>query len=181
MSSKSSWAGTSAISSGTRAVFGQMQGGEVQGEIDPNKLGSDDKWILLKLHMAIREVNEAFKEYKFNDAVQTLYRFFWSEYCDWYVEASKAVFYGTDEARKKNTVAVIDFILSHTLRLFIPFFRFITEELWHGMGYAEDMPAEQGGQSIMFAPWPKHLIRTPATSTASTTATSTTLIRNTNW
>src|SRR6185436_10676820 len=135
--------------------FRQMQGGDVQGEIDANRLTSDDKWILLKLHHAIKEVNEGFTEYRFNDVAQTLYRFFWSEYCDWYLEASKATLQGTDEARKRNTLAVIDFVLSHTLRLFHPFLPFITEELWHGMGYAEDMPAEQGGQSIMFAPWPK--------------------------
>jgi valyl-tRNA synthetase len=135
--------------------FRQMQGGEVQGEIDPNKLGSDDKWILIKLHMAIRELSEALEEYKFSEAAQTLYRFFWSEYCDWYVESSKAVLQGTDEVRKKNTVAVIDLVLSHTLRLFHPFLPFITEELWHGMGYYEEMPEAQGGRSIMFAPWPK--------------------------
>lgn len=135
--------------------FRQMQGGEIQGEINPNRLSSDDKWILLKLHIAIREVNEALNEYKFNDAIQTLYRFFWSEYCDWYIEASKAVFFGTDESRKKNAVAVIDFILSHALRLFHPFLPFITEELWRGMGYYEEMPEDQGGKTIMFAPWPK--------------------------
>src|SRR5208282_690851 len=63
---------------------------EVQGEIDPKLLTSDDKWILLKLDAAIREMNTAFAEYKFSDATATLYRFFWSEYCDWYLEASKA-------------------------------------------------------------------------------------------
>src|SRR5208283_2935611 len=63
----------------------------------------------------------------------------------------------TEEARRANTLAVIDFVLSHTLRLFHPFLPFITEELWHGMGYAEDMPDNQGGQTIMFAPWPKPL------------------------
>jgi valyl-tRNA synthetase len=135
--------------------FRQMQGGEVQGEIDNNRLASDDKWILIKLGDAIRELTEALAEYKFSEAAQTLYRFFWSEYCDWYVESCKAVLQGSDEVRKKNTLAVIDFVLSHTLRLFHPFLPFITEDLWHGMGYHEEMPEDQGGHSIMFAPWPK--------------------------
>ena len=127
---------------------------EIQGEIDPKLLTSDDKWILLKLDAAIRELNTAFAEYKFSDATAALYRFFWSEYCDWYVEASKAVFFGEDAARKANTLAVIDFVLSHTVRMFHPFLPFITEELWHGMGYATDIPENQGGKTIMFAPWP---------------------------
>jgi valyl-tRNA synthetase len=175
---------------------------EVQDEINPALLTSDDKWILLKLDQAIREITDAFAEYKFSDATTTLYRFFWSEYCDWYVEASKAVLTSRDaksetfpsplqgeragergqtisksetdapplpnplppasqggegEARRANTLAVIDFVLSHTLRLFHPFLPFITEELWHGMGYAVDMPEDQGGKTIMFAPWPKPL------------------------
>jgi valyl-tRNA synthetase len=137
--------------------FRQMQGGEVQGEIDPKLLTPDDKWILLKLDAALRELATAFADYKFSDATATLYRFFWSEYCDWYIEASKATLQGTDAARKANTVAVIDFVLSHTLRMFHPFLPFITEELWHGMGYSDDMPENQGGQTIMFAPWPKPL------------------------
>jgi valyl-tRNA synthetase len=157
---------------------------EVQAEIDPKLLTSDDKWILLKLDQAIREMNTAFAEYKFSDATATLYRFFWSEYCDWYVEASKAVLvkpvnelnrlnepsatsrdttHLTDRSfndltrQRANTLAVIDFVLSHTLRLFHPFLPFITEELWHGMGYADGMPDDQGGKTIMFAPWPKPL------------------------
>jgi valyl-tRNA synthetase len=162
---------------------------EVQGEINPKLLTSDDKWILLKLDQAIREITEAFAEYKFSDATATLYRFFWSEYCDWYVEASKAVLvkpvnelneltrlnesnaaraqsptthltnhsFNNLTSQRANTLAVIDFVLSHTLRLFHPFLPFITEELWHGMGYADDMPETQGGQTIMTAPWPKPL------------------------
>ena len=151
---------------------------EVQGEIEPTLLSSDDKWILLKLDVAIREVTIALNEYKFSDATVALYRFFWSEYCDWYVEASKAVLrpvellnsemvksesgstiqpFNDSMARKTNTLAVIDFVLSHTLRLFHPFLPFITEELWHGMGYATDMPDNQGGKTIMFAPWPMPL------------------------
>ncbi len=159
--------------------FRQMQGGEVQGEIRPQLLTTDDKWILLKLDAAIQEITEALNSYNFSTAVQALYRFFWNEYCDWYVEASKAVLQTrssrgdetqtkeedqrlltssptqNDDARRANTLAVIDFVLSHTLRLFHPFLPFITEELWHGMGYAEDMPDDQGGKTIMYAHWPK--------------------------
>jgi valyl-tRNA synthetase len=127
---------------------------EIQGEIERTLLTPDDKWILLKLDAAIREVSIALNEYKFSEATAALYKFFWSEYCDWYVEACKAVFFGTDTKQKANTLAVIDFVLSHTIRLFHPFLPFITEELWHGMGYATDMPDNQGGKTIMNAPWP---------------------------
>jgi valyl-tRNA synthetase len=139
------------------ARFRQMQGGATETEISAALLSSDDKWILLRLNTAIAEVSAALEEYRFSDATATLYRFFWSEYCDWYVEASKAVLQGSDEKRKANTLAVIDFVLGHTLRLFHPFLPFITEELWHGMGFNADLPENQGGKSIMFAPWPKPL------------------------
>jgi valyl-tRNA synthetase len=187
------------VSPGTSSFNLQPSSFPVQGEIGPTLLSSDDKWILLKLDAAIREVTIALNGYKFSDATAALYRFFWSEYCDWYVEASKAVLRpptetspsplggeragvrgqnvaaheeeapphpnplppaasgGEGEAKKANTLAVIDFVLSHTLRLFHPFLPFITEELWHGMGYATDMPDNQGGKTIMFAPWPMPL------------------------
>ena len=135
--------------------FRQMQGGEVEGEISPALLSIEDKWILMRLNAAIREIDAAYASYHFNEVAGVLYRFFWSEYCDWYVEASKAVLQGTDEARKTNTLAVIDFILSHTLRLFQPFIPFITEELWHGLGYHQDLPEGQGGRTIMNARWPR--------------------------
>jgi len=137
--------------------FRQMQGGEVQSEIDPSLMSSDDRWILLRLDQAIREIDEAFAGYRFNEIASTLYRFFWSEYCDWYIEACKATFFGDDPARKSTALAVIDFVLGHMLRLFHPFLPFITEELWHGLGYAQDMPADQGGVTLMTARWPKPL------------------------
>ncbi|WP_461783732.1 valine--tRNA ligase [Prosthecobacter sp.] len=136
---------------------GILPAAETEAEISAALLSSDDKWILLRLNTAIAEVSTALEEYRFSDATATLYRFFWSEYCDWYIEASKAVLQGSDEKRKANTLAVIDFVLGHTLRLFHPFMPFITEELWHGMGFNADLPENQGGQSIMFAIWPKPL------------------------
>ena len=135
--------------------FRQMQGGETETEINPSLLASDDKWILVRLDQAIREVTEALATYNFAIAVQALYRFFWSEYCDWYVEASKAAFYGEDTNLKANKLAVIDFVLANALRLFHPFLPFITEELWHGMGYSKELPENSGGKTIMSAAWPK--------------------------
>jgi valyl-tRNA synthetase len=162
------------------ARFRQMQGGgdgvafEFEADIVPTLLTSDDKWILLRLDAAIAEVSTALAEYRFSDAANALYRFFWSEYCDWYVEASKANLgrrkedLGSDATAGElpksdflnptlaaNTLAVMDYVFSHTLRLFHPFMPFITEELWQGMGFSKDMPAKQGGETIMFAPWPK--------------------------
>jgi valyl-tRNA synthetase len=124
-------------------------------------------------------VSDALADYKFNEATAALYRFFWSEYCDWYIEASKAALSSSsrresapnsngesqsgltsaatspEEQLRANKLAVIDFVLGHTLRLFHPFLPFITEELWHGMGFNHDMPEGQGGKTIMNAPWPK--------------------------
>ena len=137
--------------------FRQMQSGPIEGEIEPKLLTSDDKWILLRLDGAIREVSTALDEYRFSDAANALYRFFWSEFCDWYLETTKAAFFGDLEARKFNTLAVMDFVLGHTLRLFHPFLPFITEELWHDLGYNDDLPADQGGETIMFARWPAPL------------------------
>ena len=137
--------------------FRQMHGGETEGEINPALLTSDDKWILLRLDAAIRAVTQALEAYNFSEAAQALYRFFWNEYCDWYLEASKAALNSPDAARKANTLAVTDFVLGHTLRLFHPFLPFITEELWHGLGFNVDLPDAQGAKTIQFAPWPQPL------------------------
>jgi valyl-tRNA synthetase len=149
----------------------QMHGGETEAEINPALLTTDDKWILLRLDAAIQEVSRALEEYNFSQGAQRLYDFFWGEFCDWYLEASKAAL-GSPIAlptngdaghlpppspQKTNTLAVIDFVLAHTLRLFHPYMPFITEELWHGLGFNADLPEGQGGRTIMFARWPQPL------------------------
>ncbi|MBI5772196.1 MAG: valine--tRNA ligase [Verrucomicrobia bacterium] len=130
-----------------------------EDELDYRFMSAEDKWILLRLDTAIREITGALAEYNFSAAVQTLYRFFWSEYCDWYLEFAKAILAGKHDGMKRSALAVMDFVLSHTLRLFHPFLPFITEELWHGMGFNQELPADQGGVTIMNARWPKPLGR----------------------
>ena len=139
------------------ARFRQIQESSRVEAIDATLLLSDDKRILLQLEEAIKTVSSALDAYDFAGATAQLYSFFWGDFCDWYLEASKAAINGTDAARKANTLAVVDFVLSQTLRLMHPFLPFVTEELWHGLGYSNAMPASEGGATIMFAPWPKPL------------------------
>ncbi|MCX6901000.1 MAG: valine--tRNA ligase [Verrucomicrobia bacterium] len=124
----------------------QMQG-VASGAVKKELLSPDDHHILAKLDDCIRNVSASLDGYKFNEAAQTLYGFFWGEYCDWYLEVSKAALQGTDAALKANACAVMDTVLSNVLRLLHPFAPFITEELWFGLGFAQD-------KTIQFAPWP---------------------------
>ncbi len=114
-------------------------------------LSPDDQHILAKLSEAVEKTNEALKRHRFNDAALAMYDFMWHHYCDWYVEYSKGIFRGDDEPRKREVEQVMHYVFSSALRLLHPFIPFITEELWHGMGY------NVSSDSIQSAPWPKAL------------------------
>jgi valyl-tRNA synthetase len=92
-------------------------------------------------------VEDAYREYKFNEVAQSLYNFFWGDYCDWFVEAAKTDIFAEDALRKKSVLAVMDFVLSGTLRLLHPFMPHITEELWAVFGF--------GAETIQFQSLPK--------------------------
>jgi len=116
---------------------------------DAKLLSSDDKHILARLKEAITGYNDNLEKCRFNDAAHVLYEFVWHQYCDWYVECSKDVLYGTDLARKENVLKVMNYVFSNALRLLHPMMPFVTEELWHEMAYGT---AEE---SIMTAKWPE--------------------------
>lgn len=116
---------------------------------DPSLLSSDDQHLLAKLHEAIRLCDENLEKLRLNDYAKALYDFLWHQYCDWYLEYSKQVLYGTDEARRGEVLKVMHYAFSTALKLLHPLMPFLTEELWHGMGYG------QAGESIMVAPWPQ--------------------------
>jgi valyl-tRNA synthetase len=99
------------------------------------------------LNETIDAIEIAHRQYQFNTGAQCLYDFFWSDYCDWFVEAAKTEIFADDEARKKSALAVMDFVLSAFLRLLHPFMPHITEELWSLLGF--------GRGSIQFAPLPE--------------------------
>jgi valyl-tRNA synthetase len=105
-----------------------------------------DRWILQRLAATTREVRETIAEYRFNEAAAALYRFLWSDYCDWYLEMAKISL--AEPARRAVTLRVLVGALERFLRLLHPFMPFVTEELWHAL------PVTRPTESIMVAPVP---------------------------
>ncbi|MCI5522858.1 MAG: valine--tRNA ligase [Spirochaetia bacterium] len=89
-----------------------------------------DKWIYCELNNAAKSVREALDNYRYNDASAAIYEFFWNEFCDWYVEATKLSFWHGDEKEKDRAVSVLLNILEESLRLLHPFVPFVTEEIY---------------------------------------------------
>ncbi|WP_043588365.1 valine--tRNA ligase [Geminisphaera colitermitum] len=109
----------------------------ILARIDAQKLDDDDHAILAALLDTTRILERSFGEFEFATATQRLYSFFWNDFCDWYVEVSKARVQDPDPAVRDHVLAIQDFVIRQFLLLFHPFAPFITEELWHLLGYAK--------------------------------------------
>jgi len=121
------------------ARFRQMHGAsEAAPKIETESLSIYAIEVLARLNETIDAIESAYRDYHFNVVAQHLYNFVWSDYCDWFVEAAKTDIFGTDEAKKKSALAVMDVVLSATLRLLHPFMPHLTEEIWSLLGLGED-------------------------------------------
>ena len=99
-------------------------------EVAPN-LSLHDRWILSRLNRTAGTVREALGGYQFHEAVQALYHFFWDDFCDWYIELTKAdVTAEEDTPRRTEARSRLLTVLEQALRLLHPFMPYITEELW---------------------------------------------------
>ena len=107
--------------------------GAVVDRLDPAQMDEDDHAILGALLDTMRTLEKSFAEFEFATATQKLYSFFWADFCDWYVEVAKTRV--QDPAAKGHALAVQDLVIRQFLLLFEPFAPFITEELWHQLGY----------------------------------------------
>ncbi|BET68835.1 valine--tRNA ligase [Opitutales bacterium ASA1] len=107
----------------------------ILARIDPAALDVADHAILERLLATEAELATCFREFEFSRAVQTLYAFFWTDFCDWYVEVSKARI--QDPAQRDACLAVQDLVIRQTLLALHPFTPFITQELWSLLGYGE--------------------------------------------
>ena len=107
-----------------------------------------DRWIFTRSAETVRAVTANLENYELGEAGRAIYEFLWSEFCDWYIELTKARLYDTENVRAKNTALyVLRTVLERTMRLLHPFMPFLTEEIWQKLPHA--------GESIMRAPWPE--------------------------
>ncbi len=108
----------------------------ILGCLHPDQLDAEDHAILGRLVETLDQVERDHRDYEFNAVLHGIYRFFWTDFCDWYVEVSKAKL--REDSLRENCLAVQDLCLRQTLLLLHPVTPFITEELWQRLGYAGD-------------------------------------------
>ena len=106
-----------------------------------------DKWILSRYNQTVSDVTRNLERFELGEAGRAIYEFIWNEFCDWYIELSKARLYNKEDSRARQTAqSVLCYVLENTLKLLHPFMPFITEEIW------QHIPHE--GDSIIVASWP---------------------------
>jgi valyl-tRNA synthetase len=112
-----------------RATLGQMP-------TVPGSAPLEARWIVAELHATAAKVNQSLENYRFDDAANTIYQFFWGTFCDWYLEIVKLRldFSETaDKARTKAALTTLVQVFECAVRLLSPFMPFITEELWNAV------------------------------------------------
>ena len=106
------------------------------------KLPLVDAWLFARLASTIETVNDALENYRFHEAAQGVYQFFWRDFCDWYIEWVKPELQSADRERASVAWKNLFAAFNAALRLLHPFMPFLTEELWH------QLPQLAGAKSI---------------------------------
>ncbi|MDD9893472.1 MAG: class I tRNA ligase family protein, partial [Gammaproteobacteria bacterium] len=139
----------------SRYVLMQCEGQDCNA--DDVELSTADNWIISRLQQAEAEVHRNFGDYRFDLAAKTCYEFVWNEYCDWYLELTKAVLQNDNasEAAKAGTRRTLVRVLEATLRMLHPLMPFITESIWQTVAPLAQGTAIQDGDTIMLQAWPQ--------------------------
>ncbi|MCH8895387.1 MAG: valine--tRNA ligase [Proteobacteria bacterium] len=111
-----------------------------------------DRWIRSRFCAAAVEVSRQMKAYRLDLAAKALYEFTWNEFCDWYLELSKAVLQDdtASDGAKRGARRTLITVLEALLRAIHPLMPFISEEIWQKVAPL----AGTGGDTIMLAPYP---------------------------
>nr|MCR5253527.1 class I tRNA ligase family protein [Treponema sp.] len=113
----------------SRYLLGNLEGRNLI-PLSDSDLTELDKWIYSRLNFAAKSAREALDTYRYNDAASALMEYFWNEFCDWYVEATKINFKNGDDKEKDRQASVLMNILEENLRLLHPYLPFVTEEIY---------------------------------------------------
>jgi len=126
-----------------------MDCGQNGGDVE---LSLADRWIRSRLQNLVTEVHKQFENYRFDLMSHSLYDFIWNEYCSWYLELSKPVFWNEDstEAQLRGTRQTLVQVLETLMRLAHPIMPFITEEIWQSIKPVSGVD----GESLMIQPFP---------------------------
>lgn len=119
------------IYNSAKYIFGNIEDNADIKDLDNFELENKDKWILSRLQKTIKSASEKLKEYRFDEASQTIYKFYWNEFCDWYIEITK--FDLKDACRKEKAIAVLLYVLEESMAMIHPFMPFITEEIYSNL------------------------------------------------
>ncbi|MBT8038944.1 MAG: valine--tRNA ligase [Xanthomonadales bacterium] len=131
-----------------RFVMMQTEGETLRESRDP---GTVDRWILSRMNRMVAEVESQLADYRLDLAAQALYEFTWNEYCDWYLELSKATLQSDDESARAATRHTLLHVLETTLRAMHPIIPFITEEIWQRVSPRLGID----GETIVLQPFPQ--------------------------
>ena len=132
----------------TRFILGQVKSSKFSAKISETQLKSqsltrDDKKILNDLKKITKSATKDLESFRFGQATQTLYHFFWHNFCDKYIEKSKS------QKEKESTQKVLMYVLLASLKLLHPFMPFVTEEIY------QKLPLRDKKKSLMVETWPK--------------------------
>ncbi len=130
-------------------------------------LSQVDRWIYHRLNETAAIVTKSMESYRFNDASQAVYEFFWNDFCDWYIEASKLSLNGDDEQEKDRAVSLLMYILEEGLRLLHPFMSFITEEIYRQLPELTPADGSPRMELLIHGMYPKHTAEREANELAS--------------
>jgi len=103
-------------------------------------------WIIAKTAEAVAKIEAAIGAYRFNEAADAGYHFTWGSFCDWYLEFTKPILTGDDEAAKVETRATMAWAFDQILLMLHPIMPYVTEELWAQITKRDGF--------LMLAPWP---------------------------
>ena len=131
----------------SRFVMMNLGDGELQ-PVDMSITDIADKWILHRLNEVAEAVTANLDSFDLNLAVDKIYSFIWTEFCDWYIELAKIRMNGADEESADSARRVLVWTMSNTLKLLHPFMPYITEEIW------QTLPHD--GEALIVAKWPEY-------------------------